>query len=112
VGKYLKLVHALWRSHIPVKDSQGNGKRANSIWNVDDSIDATLTWDTRQEQVDLFLCVSKFSQILDAIENGTFVCNRGVEVVLDTLLVDRDAFEDKPFSCKTIGGNTIECVRN
>ena len=43
----------------------------------------------------MILSVTKLCEVLDAVQHSAFVGQRGIEVMLNTLLVDTDTLEDQ-----------------
>jgi hypothetical protein len=65
-------------SYVAVKDRQWNGQRSDGVGHVDDAADPAFAWDATQQQVHLLFRVAKLGQVLDAVEHGALVGNRGV----------------------------------
>ena len=63
---------------------------------------------TDLENCHLLLGVAELAEIVDAVEDGPLVGNRGIEVVLATVLIHADALKHQPLAIHGLQGADLE----
>lgn len=91
------------RPDIKIKDIHRQRQRGARIGDVHDARDMPLHGRAAQQEVDLVVVVAVAAEVLDGAEAGLAVRDGRVEVVLFSLLVDREALEGEVAAGSELG---------
>lgn len=72
---------------VLIKDRHRNSDGGATVGNINDASNTALARAARQQEVDLFLGIPKFSEVFNAVQYCTLVGDGGVQEMLFAVLV-------------------------